>query len=149
LDIWIGLCHKTAKCDGCGEDILPNTPAVFGRIWKSYDDAMGGSKKWSKKLRWHARKDITLQCCWVEQGLTYLTQNPYKETRGRKTLILSAEVKRQRQLIMLRRGRVMQQLREEMEILPTNTDRIIILGNKLEMLKDEISTKGGVPKSWE
>jgi len=148
MDIWIGRCKKSAECNYCGETIENGEPAVFGKLWRQYGAEGGEVRKWTKKFRWHARRKRDGQCCWAIQGLENFDSTPYTETRGRRPLVISKEMRETRLRLLRRHAKVMQRLRVEMESGKANVDVLIHLGSRLETLKEEISQVGGVPKSW-
>src|SRR3990167_10217610 len=149
MDVWISRVNKSVKCDYCGELIENGSPGVFGKLWKSYTtEGTLEVRKWTRKFHWHAKRKRDDQCCYLVQGLERMEKEPYVEKRGRKTIVMPKEMRAQRRLLLCRRGRVMQRLREEMAG-EARVDLIIKLGTQLETLKEEILPLGGVPKSWE
>lgn len=128
MDIWITRCRKTARCKYCEKPILVSEPIVKGRLWRR--------KKWTLNFYWHPD-------CWVEQGIAEMEKRPVIETRGRKSLPLTAEIQEKRICLLKRRASVIQRLKRE-----TDPVKVLHLGEMLEDLKEEIKPLGGVPKTW-
>jgi len=150
MDIWLTTCKKKAKCSYCEELIELGEPVVYGRLWLRTKEGEYKPRRFVKRFRWHAQKGDEKKCCWLEQALNNLANNPYIETRGRKRLVLPPEIREKRLKVLRRRAKVVQQLRTETEEQPErqDIDEIIRLGGILARLKEEIEPLGGVPKGW-
>jgi hypothetical protein len=88
----------------------------------------------------------------------YNTVRVPKDFGGRKTLLLSQDVRKKRLQLLQRHARLVQMLKEEMEKLATDEttsspqgswERVANIGLRLEELKSAIEPLGGVPSSWQ
>lgn len=104
----------------------------------------GERQLWEQYLRFHPQ-------CWIDQAVANLAKREVVETRGRKRLVMTDDIRAARQKILVRRASVTQRIRAEVEKPGElqSIDRIIHLGELLNNLKEEIEPLGGVPKSWE
>lgn len=131
-------CKRECRCAFCPEPIKLATPMVVGKLWFS----KGKPHKWYRMLRWHVD-------CWVKQGLMYLETHPYVASgaRGRKQIQLPEEQRKERLAIIRRRASYVQRLRKAVE--EGNMNKVVKIFSKIDVLKEEIESLGGMPKSWE
>lgn len=148
MDVWLTKCKKTVSCSYCLEDITTTEPMVAGKLWLRQSN---DGNRFTKQFRWHAKRTRDGQCCWLVEGLEYLSAHPAIEHRGRKRLVLPAEIKERRLFILRQRARLVQKLKLLVLDGVVNSDlsRIMALGEKLESLRANMVLLGGVPKSWE
>ncbi|GAG85102.1 unnamed protein product [marine sediment metagenome] len=87
--------------------------------------------------------------CWVTQGMLNLEAHPYVASgaRGRKPVQLPEEGRKERLAIIRRRASYVQRLRKAVE--EGNMDKVVKIFSRIDVLKEEIESLGGVPKSWE
>lgn len=151
-------CMQTVKCSHCHEEIALHSPMIKGEYWSSHSNNTG-SVKYRHQLYWHVSRASDSVCCWIEQGLTslHLRQLTHTETRGGKTMLLTADIRSKRLQLLQRHARLMQMLREEMEKLATDDitthptgswQKVANIGLKLDLLKEQIAPMGGVPTTW-
>lgn len=137
MDIWIAHCKRIAKCHYCEKHINVTEPMVTGKLWRKKKE---GLLHWVIRYYWHP-------LCWVEEGLNYLSKNPYNQgNRGGQPLNLSHEDRIKRLSILRRHAKYTQKIRQSME--RGDLDRIIRLASSMEKLKEEILPLGGIPKKW-
>ena len=88
--------------------------------------------------------------CWIDQAIASLSSRRIAETRGRKRLEITDEMREARLKVLRRRAAVVQRIRAEVSnpVEKQNVDRIIHLGKAINDLKMEIESLGGAPKSW-
>ena len=159
MDVWLTICHKTVpKCHYCHEPIHLGEVMVAGKLWFRASKEGGDIRRWIKHFRWHAQKETPSLSgppvetnCWLLEGLAYLAEHPYVETRGRKQLQLSTKQKDARLKILRQRARLVQKLKTLMEapLDSKDLDVMIKIGSQIEELKERIGPLGGVPPSWE
>jgi len=143
MDTWVKVARKKAKCNYCGGDIEKGSYMVVVKSWRNRE---GEPRKWMVFFRYHAEKDG--KCCYIEQAKAALERREIVETRGKKKLPITDEMKAARRRVLLRRASVLQRIRAEMEKEEQSVDKIIHLGGLLVQLKEEIEKLGGAPKSW-
>tara|TARA_Y100000310_G_C20626284_1_gene786074 strand:- start:879 stop:1133 length:255 start_codon:yes stop_codon:yes gene_type:complete len=82
--------------------------------------------------------------------LEYLAAHPRIETRGKKKMLISAEVRSQRLKLLQRRARLVQRLKvltmPDMDF--ADVDAITTIGQQITELKGLIEPLGGIPNSW-
>lgn len=139
MDIWMSYCTRKARCAFCNEEINPGQPMVRGKSWKK----TASNSKWCVSKYWHPS-------CWVEQGLVYLSKQPYIPRIGRKSMDISVEVKEKRNIIMRRRGSAIQRLKREMKkpVEQRSSSTVSKIVALLEKYKKEIEPLGGIPPKW-
>jgi len=133
---------------------------VVGRYWTVYNANSAAPIHHRHTIHWHVKRESDSICCWIEQGLTELNlklAEPKVSNRGGKTLLLSSDMRKKRLQLLQRHARLVQMLKEEMEKLATDEttsqplgswDRVSVLGQRLDELKDLIEPLGGVPVGW-
>ncbi len=147
MNTWVKWCGKTVQCTYCREDITNGEPAVYARhrLQKSDD-----SSPWTVNFRWHAKRARDGQCCYITNQLEYLAAHPRIETRGKKKMLISAEVRSQRLKLLQRRARLVQRLKvltmPDMDF--ADVDAITTIGQQITELKGLIEPLGGIPNSW-
>ena len=145
MDIRVGRCNKPVQCAHCLESITVGEIAIFGKIWYRQTSM----KHWSKNLHWHGKRSRDGQCCWLVQAIEYLASKPYVETRGRRAILMSKEKRDERLCLLRQRARLVQRLKLLMTSPDqTDIDKVIVIGSKIETLKEQIALVGGIPKSW-
>ncbi len=150
MDIWIGRCNKPSTCSYCGDKIEVGEAEVFGRLWSRRKGDSLVARRWVRTFHWHTKRPTDGICCWLQQGLENLANNPHVETRGRKKLLLPSDERLKRLRLLQKRAKVLQQIRTEMDKEPEdrNIDEIIRLGGIIEELKTKIAPLGGIPEGW-
>lgn len=100
-------------------------------------------QRWSFFMRFHLQ-------CWIDQAIAALESKPVIETRGRKKLPMTDDIRAARLKVLMRRAAVTQRIRIELTkpVEEQDMDRVIHLGGEINKLKDEIELLGGVPESW-
>lgn len=105
------------------------------------------SRKWNTKQYYHAR-DKGNRYCWIEQGLDYLTMNPYiPYTRHKKAKLTERQTKMR--VVLLRRKAALDQRKKKVK--SDYPDRVLIdarLNKQIAELMVKIAPIGGVPKKW-
>ena len=101
-----------------------------------------GGKMWMKENHFHPQ-------CWLDRGIAEIESRPVVETRGRRRLTMTDDVRKERLRLMGQRASVMQRLRAEQDKPKPNFTKIEKLCMYIESIKDKIKDFGGVPKSWE
>jgi hypothetical protein len=154
MDIWIGRINKVMTsqepiiCDYCHQGFQLGEIIVFGRIiYRGSNRKIVGRKN----LHWHS-KLADGSSCYIEQGIAATALHPYIENRGGKRLLLDSDTRHKRLQLLQRRAHLIQELQWQMECMATGedvVDKIVSIGEKLEMLKEAIANYGGVPKSWQ
>lgn len=144
MNVWMKRCRREAKCRFCEKPIEKGGYLVFCSWYKKTKDKAGAPQTWQFHMSFHPQ-------CWIDQAIIELEKSPPAETRGRKRLPMTDEVKEKRIKILRRRGAVLQRIRNELAKPEEerSIDRIIHFGDKLNELKEEIVPLGGVPSSWE
>ncbi len=142
MNVWIKRCRKRVKCDYCPTLILSGEHMVVCKWYR-------GTVKDGKMQRWWFHRHYHPQC-WIDQGIAAVKKIVITETRGGKKLDMPDDVREARLKIMMRRASVIQRIRREVDKTPEeqNIDRIIHLGDMLNMLKEKIEPLGGAPESW-
>ncbi len=142
MDVWITYCRKECRCKHCPEKINTGEPKVVGKLWMKRREGQDIKvMNFPITMRWHPQ-------CWIEQGLIELNKRPYEARgdRGRKSLVMSKEDKVTRNKLLRRRSSFFFRLRAAADA--GETDKIIQIIGKMEMLAVEIEKYGGAPKSW-
>ena len=142
--VWMRKCRRQASCRHCPKPILNGEYMVICRYYKRTRREDGGNNQnWSFTIHFHPQ-------CWIDQAIAALEEKPIVETRGKKKLSMTDDMREARFAVLRRRGSVLQRIRREIEksAEEQNTDRIIHLGGLLNQLKEEIEPLGGVPESW-
>jgi hypothetical protein len=157
MQIHIHYCRRTKECEYCRQPIALNEPEIVGQIWATFNSGTASEAHRYYTHFWHAKK-LDGTCCWLESGLSAISQMEKKvETRGGKTLLLPSDVRKKRLQLLQRHARLVQMLKEEMEKLATDEttsnpqgswERVALLGQRLEELKSYIEPLGGIPASW-
>ena len=129
-------CPKKSTCKWCDKTIETRTPMVAVMFWNKGSD----SRKWNSYAKYHPQ-------CWVDQGLDYLTRNPYVTKNLGKKSILSVEYRRKR-FLLVRRFNALVQKRKCGHSYPDNILVEIDLTQRMVEIMLEVTTVGGVPKSW-
>lgn len=117
---------------------------VVCRWYKSTQREPGGERqKWAFYWRFHTQ-------CWIDQAIAALEKREIVETRGRKKLGMTDEIRAARLRILMRRAAITQRIRREITkpAEEQDIDRVIHLGDALNKLKEEIEECGGAPESW-
>jgi len=143
-------CRKQATCKYCPNPIPKGEYMVMVRFYKSVwgpkIKEMTGTiyQRWAFTWRFHTQ-------CWIDQAIAALEKREIVETRGRKKLEMTDEIRAARLKILMRRAAVTQRIRREIAkpAEEQDIDRVIHLGDSLNKLRKEIEQCGGVPESWE
>lgn len=143
MDVWIARCSRRTKCRYCPEPITNGEFMVVCSMFKKRGGDGEQQRHYTYKFYYHTD-------CWLAYGKQCVEKKELQkvETRGRPALALSADDKRARRLLILRRNRIVQLLREEISKDEPNYSRIERLGGQLENIAADIEPLGGVPKSW-
>ena len=138
MKINFSYARGAGKCSFCPNPILVGEPVVVGRTPVS-----AGRKNFYSKRRWHPQ-------CYLDQGLRYLDLHPFTpEVKGRPRLPALPTGDKLRRLSILRRhATTLQRIRNELSKVEPNFNTLAHLGERIELLRDEISSYGGAPKSW-
>lgn len=122
---------------------MKNTYMVVCRYYRRTKNADGVSQSWRFYMHFHPQ-------CWIDQAIASLSSRRIAETRGRKRLEITDEMREARLKVLRRRAAVVQRIRAEVSnpVEEQNVDRIIHLGKAINDLKMEIELLGGAPKSW-
>jgi len=139
VKITFSYARGAGKCSFCPTPITVGEPVVVGRTPVS-----AGGKNFYSKRRWHPQ-------CYLDQGLRYLELHPFTpEAKGRPRLpTLPIGDKLRRLSILRRHATTLQRIRAELRKPKPNFDTLARLGERVELLRTEISTYGGAPKSWQ
>lgn len=144
MNVWMKKCRKQATCKYCPNPIVKGEYMVVCKYYRRTRRESGGeAQKWKFFMRFHPQ-------CWIDQAIAALEKRGIVETRGRKKLEMSDEVRGARLKIMMRRASIVQRIRRELTkpAEEQDMDRVIHLGGMLNKLKEEIEPLGGEPKAW-
>jgi hypothetical protein len=139
MNVWIKRVSRLCKCAYCPNMIAKGEFVVIG----SYRLPKQG---WHITRRWHTD-------CYILQGIEAVKEKelrcPKIETRGNKRLAgVDPAIKRQRHLISMRRGSILQRIRKEMLKDVNDFDKIARLGQLVDKCKKQMGELGGCPKGW-
>lgn len=135
-------CLREAKCKWCEQPIVAGQPMVTVFFWNKGAEG----RKWNVKQYYHVNNEG--QHCWELNGLDYLKRNPYVPYIRKPTSLLSREDRRTRLLILKRKARLNQEIRELDKSKSNYPERLQTMELKLATLILEIMPYGGIPKSW-
>lgn len=133
-DVWMKYCTRQAKCKWCEEPILKETPMVVVKILKYKE---GIEKKYTTILRFHPQ-------CWVDQAINSLGSEP--PTRPEK-LLLSKEDAKTRKRLLRNYATTKHRLKRMVGggVYSIKMDRLVY---KLQDIRSQIESVGGVPRKW-
>ena len=130
-------CVKKSICKWCEQPIDNGTPMVSVVFWNRGNPE---SRKWNSYSKYHPR-------CWVDQGLDYLSRNPYvPQIREHKPKL--CEEDRRKRFLLVRKFHKAGQQRKNCGSFP---DNLLVESGLTQQMVDimlEVATLGGVPKSW-
>lgn len=141
-NVTVRWCRKQpTTCKWCNQRIGNGTAMVVVYFWNKGNPE---NRSWNKQSCYHPQ-------CWVEQGLDYLSRNPYvppiKGKRGRKSLL--CEEDRRKRFLLVRRFHALEQRRKN--IKATFPDNLLIEERLTKQMVDimlDVALLGGIPKSW-
>lgn len=129
-------CVKKSTCKWCVQPIDNGTPVVTVFFWNKGNPE---NRRWNRSYSYHPQ-------CWVEQGLDYLSRNPYVPQHREKKPTLCEEDRRKR-FLLIRRFHKAEQMRKGGSF-PDNLLAEARLTQQMIDIMLEVATLGGVPKSW-
>ena len=134
-------CQKKATCQWCPEEIVVGSPMVAVLFWNKGNP---DSRRWNVQKCYHPQ-------CWVDQGLDYLSRNPYvppiKGKRGRKSLLCLED--RRKRFLLVRRFHALEQRKKN--IKAPYPDNLLVEERLTKQMVDimlDVALLGGIPKSW-
>ena len=138
-NVTIKWCQKKARCRWCEQFVELGTPMVKVFFWNKGED---GNRKWNISHYYHFPE------CYAKQGLDYLNRNPYvPHARGRKTKLPEAD--RRKRFLLVRKFNELVQRRNNIKLpYPDSLAMEAQLTKRMVDTMLEITTVGGVPKSW-
>lgn len=135
-NVCMGWCQRQAICKWCEQPITVATPVVTVFYWNKGADG----RKWNVQHCYHPQ-------CWVDQGLDYLSMNPYVPAKQPKNDKLTQEQRRQRYLL-LRKKAYLDQKKRRLVDEPDNGLEILTIDADIAELAVEIAQVGGIPSRW-
>jgi len=137
-NVTIRWCKKSAICRWCNKPIEIATPMVTVFFWNKGNEERRG---WNTTWYFHPQH-------WIDQGLDYLSLNPYvPHKRGPKPKL--SEEDRRTRFLLVRRFHALQQRKQKLKA--DYPDRLLIearISRQAAEIIVEMIRVGGVPKSW-
>jgi len=131
-------CRKQATCRWCEKPIEISTPIVAVMFWNKGNP---DSRRWNVQICYHPQ-------CWVDQGLDYLSQNPFvPHVRGVKSKL--SEEDRKKRYLLVRRFHALEQRKKNIKV--GYPDDLLIDSRLTQQMVDiilDMVKVGGIPKSW-